>query len=175
MHDDGLRNHWDLITHSVFFYCSEWWHSNIGHVNTFWFSSIKGFAVSWGNAHEVSIGEVNDECHEEEPYHEGFLCWGNVSDNICSGVNYIVFVEVLEVADIPDGQAWEWNNEEDAADIKSSSGSTLVLGEESDIEAKADNKWYHQEDTNNWVPPVDLFINEAIEEFNKHGDSKGAV
>ena len=109
MHDDGLRNHWDLITHSVFFLCSEWWHTANIHVKSFWFASVHGFAVGWCNAHEICIGEVNDEGHEEEPNHECFLCWGNVSNNISSGVNNIVFVEVLEVADIPDCKTGEWN------------------------------------------------------------------
>lgn len=171
--DDGLRN--QNITHSVFFVRSEWWHSDAGHLKFFWFSAIHSFAVSWSNAHEICIAEVNDEGDEQEPNHECFLCWGNVSNNICSGVYNIVFVKVLEIADIPDSEEGEWNNKEDAAHVKSSSGWSLVLSEESNIEAEADNKWHHKEDTNNWVPPVNLLINEAIEEFNKHADGKGAI
>ena len=169
--EKSLRSNHSL---SLLFVCSEWgwWHSDI---DSFWFTAIHSFAVRCSNAHEIGIAEVNDEGNEEEPNHECFLCWGNVSDNISSGVYYIVFVEVLEVADIPDGKAGEWNNKKDAAYIESSSGGCFVFGEESDVEAKSDNKWYHEEDTNNWVPPMDLLINEAIEEFNKHGYSKGAI
>ena len=173
-HDVGLRNHWLIITHSVRIAWSpwSWWHS---YFDSFWLTTAKGFAVCCGNTHEVSIGEVDDESHEEEPYHEGFLCWGNVSDNICASVYNIVLVEVLEVADIPDGEAWEWNNKKNAAYVESSSSILIILGEESDVEAESDNKWYHEDNTNNGVPPVNLLINEAIEEFNKHGYSKESI
>jgi len=92
-----------------------------------------------------------------------------VSNNISSGVDDVIFVKPLEVAEVPDCKESEGNDTKDHSSNQFGSSGLLIKGEESDEENSTDDQWY-QEKNSYWdVPPVDVFVQKAIENFNEEG------
>ena len=132
--------------------------------------AILAGCIGGSNAEEVCPGEVEADSNEQTPDHECFLGLHGVSDNISTGENDVILVEPLEVDEIPDCKESEWDDSQHHSNPHSSSGSLLVLGEESDDENSSDNKWSKAQKGDWDVPPVDVFVQKAIEHLNEQSN-----
>jgi len=133
--------------------------------------TIPSIGVGGGDTKEVGPGEVKADCDEQAPDHEGLLGLHGVSNNVSSGVNDVVFVEPLEVAQVPDCEESEWNNTKDHGHDQFRSSWLLVKGEESDEEYRTDDQWAEQKNCYWDVPPMDVLVQKAIEYFNEEGQA----
>ena len=124
------------------------------------------FVVS-DNADEVSVEAVDDDSDEDGPEEVLFLGKFVVSSLFSSGNNISVFVPGVEVDDIPNSKEGVWNNNENVSGSYVSSGAGVVRVEEFDKEAGSDNCWYKEEYGNKYKPPVDVIIQDEVENLDE--------
>jgi len=93
-----------LVARHVYFW------NHIAHsttpVNWFLFTVLAG-SIGGSNAEEVAPSEVEGDTNEQAPDHECFLGLHGVSNNISSCEDNVIFVEPLEVDEIPDSKKGE--------------------------------------------------------------------
>jgi len=154
-----------LITHWVSWDFWHFWNGKGIILNL----TIPSIGVGGGDAEEVSPEEVEADCDEQAPDHEGLLGLHGVSNNISSGVDDVVFVKPLEVAEVPDCKEWEWNDTKNHGDLNLSSSWGLIKGEESDEEYWTNDQWAEQKNCYWNIPPMDVLVQKAIEYFNEKG------
>jgi len=132
--------------------------------------SVFASSIGGGNAEEIGPGEIEDDSNEQAPDHECFLGLHGVSNDISSSEDDVIFVQPLEVDQIPDSKKSEWDDGQKHSNPHSGSWSLLVLGEESDHENWTDNKWADHQKGNWDIPPVNVFIQKAVEDLDEQGD-----
>ena len=111
--------------------------------------------------------EIEEDSEEQAPDHECFLSLHGVSNNIGTGEDDFILVEPLEVDEIPDSKEGERDDSEQLGNPHSSSWSSLVLGEESDHEDSSDDQWGKAQKGDWDVPPVNVFVQKAVENFDE--------
>ena len=134
--------------------------------------SFQGMSVVSDNADEVGVEAVNDNCDEQGPEEVLFLWESVVSGLFSSGNDLSVFVPGVEVDDIPKGKGGVWDNNENVWVSNSSSGAVVVRVEEFDKEAGSDNCWYKEEYGNKYKPPVDVIIENKVENLDETWKNK---
>jgi hypothetical protein len=84
-----------------------------------------------------------------------------------SGNNVSVFVPGVEVDDIPDSKEGVWNDNENVSSSNVGSWATVVRVEEFYEEAGSNNCWYKEEYGNKYKPPVDVIIQDEVENLDE--------
>jgi len=124
------------------------------------------FVVS-DNADEVSVEAVDDDGGENGPEEVLFLGKSVVSGLFSSGNDLTRFVPGVEVDDIPNSKEWVWNDNENVSGSYVSSWAGVVRVEEFDKEAGSDNCWYKEEYSNKYKPPVNVIIEDEVENLDE--------
>jgi hypothetical protein len=124
------------------------------------------FVVS-DNADEVSVEAVDDDGGENGPEEVLFLGKSVVSGLFSSGNDLTRFVPGVEVDDIPNSKEWVWNDNENVSGSYVSSWAGVVRVEEFDKEAGSDNCWYKEEYGNKYKPPVNVIIEDEVENLDE--------
>ena len=124
------------------------------------------------NADEVGVEAVNDNCDEQGPEEVLFLGKSVVSSLFSSGNDLSVFVPGVEVDDIPNSKGGVWDDNENVSISHSWSGAGVVRVEEFDKEAGSDNCWYKEEYGNKYKPPVDVIIENKVEDLDETRKNK---
>ena len=98
-----------------------------------------------------------------------------VANTIITSHNIVVLVKEPEVDGIPDGTKSQGDNSEDQSGVEENSGGVGLLIVEADGESQGNDKRDAQEDTDENVPPVNVVIEDLVENFeelaysNKYG------
>ena len=124
------------------------------------------FVVS-DNADEVSVEAVDDDGGEDGPEEVLFLGKSVVSGLFSSSNNLSRFVPGVEVDNIPNSKEGVWNNNENVSGSYVSSWAGVVRVEEFDKEAGSDNCWYKEEYGNKYKPPVNVIIEDEVENLDE--------
>jgi len=133
---------------------------------------FQGMSVVSDNADEVSVEAVNDNCDEQGPEEVLFLGKSVVSSLFSSGNDLSVFVPGVEVDDIPNGKGGVGDDNENVWISNSCSGAVVVRVEEFHKETGSDNCWYKEEYGNKYKPPVDVIIENEVEDLNETWENK---
>ena len=133
---------------------------------------FQGMSVVSDNADEVGVEAVNNNCDEQGPEEVLFLGKSVVSSLFSSGNDFSAFVPGVEVDDIPNSKGGVWDDNENVGISNSSSGAVVVRVEEFDKEAGSDNCWYEEEYGNKYKPPVDVIIENKVENLDETRKNK---
>ena len=124
------------------------------------------------NADEVSVERIDNTSNEKGPEEVLFLGKSIISSLFTSGNNFSTLVPGVEVDDIPDSNKGVWNNHENVSGSDVSSGWTVVRVEEFDKETGSDDCWDKEEYGNKYKPPMDVVIQDEVEDLNESGKNK---
>jgi hypothetical protein len=89
-----------------------------------------------------------------------------------SSVYIWVFVEVVEVAGIPNSKEGDGDDDKHASHLDRGSGSVSLRGVEHNEEAASNDHWDQKDKSNKDVPPVIVLVKEAIEDLNEEDKEK---
>jgi len=137
-----------------------------------WF--LEGIDVLVDNTDEVSEKSADEACNVKGD--DNLLLSGGLDETntvVTSGYG-ILLVKEHEVAGGPDSLECNTDDNKEACGEKSSSAGWSVLGEEHNNESGGNNKGCSKDNTGKNVPPVDIVVQELIEDLkeNEKSDSK---
>lgn len=95
------------------------------------------------------------------------LCLLEVSSFSASNVNIIWFVPGIEIDNIPDGEERVWNDSKDISGSQFTSSAVLIRVEEDYGESGRKDCWYQQQKGNQYVPPMDEFVQYHVEDLSE--------
>ena len=124
------------------------------------------------DAEEVGIDGIDGGSEEHTPDDVLLLGLLDVAEISGSGVDGVILVEEVEVADVPDGQQSHRDEDELAACEEGGSGGVGLLGEEDNEEGAGNDEWDQQNLTNKNVPPVIILVQEAVEDLDEEEEKE---
>ena len=138
-----------------------------------WLFLSEGLDVLVDNADEV--GEESADAAGNVKGDDNFLLSGGLdeTDTIITSDNGILLVKENEVDCSPDGLKSNTNNDKQASGEKFSSAALGVSSEENNDESRCDNKGCSKNNTDKNEPPVDIIVQELIEDLEEHEKGKG--
>lgn len=126
----------------------------------------------------VLLGDAN-EVGKESVEHAGnvdaeddllLFSVSNEADAIVTSVDLVGLVEPPEVSGVPRGRKSETDNSQNQASSEEYSGAVSLRGEEHDSEGESHNERDAKEGSDKDVPPVNLVIEELVEDLKELAD-----
>ena len=121
------------------------------------------------------VGEKGADAGGNVKGDDNFLLSGGLDETntIITSHNGILLVEEHEVACSPDGLEGDSDDNKQASGEEFSSAGCIVLGEENNDESRCDNQGCSENNTDENEPPVDVVVQELIEDLEEHKEGKG--
>lgn len=123
------------------------------------------------HTYEVGIEAVSNE--SEVSWENNLLllsCLG-VTNSIVASNDLWVVVEEPEVDGIPDCSKGQRNDSQNKTGSQKTSGGISLFVEEADCKCQCYDKWDAQENANENIPPVNVVIEELIEDLEELADT----